>query len=261
MPRFAANLSMMFQEHPFLDRFAAAADCGFRGVEFLFPYDHPAEAVAEAASRAGVEIVLFNMPPGDFAGGERGLASLPGREAEFEQGILTALAYARTLGVGHLHMMAGLLPEESLRQERLERFRASLAKAARAAAAQSVRILVEAINTRDIPGYLLNRQDEALAQLDAVGAANTALQLDLYHRQIMEGDLAAAIRRLLPRVGHIQIAGTPGRHEPDIGEVNYPFLFELLDELGYAGWIGCEYRPRAGTREGLGWAARWGIRG
>mgnify|MGYP005848989395 FL=1 len=261
MPRFAANLSMMFQEHPFLDRFAAAAACGFRGVEFLFPYDHPAETIAETAARAGVEIVLFNMPPGDFAGGERGLASLPGREAEVERGIATALAYARILGVTRLHMMAGLLPEESLRPQRLELFRRSLAKAAAAAAPQAVRILVEAINTRDIPGYLLNRQDDALAQLDAVAAPNTALQLDLYHRQIMEGDLAAAIRRLLPRVGHIQIAGTPGRHEPDLGEVNYPFLFDLLDELGYAGWIGCEYRPRAGTREGLGWAARWGIGG
>lgn len=253
MPRFAANLSMMFQEHPFLDRFAAAAEAGFAGVEFLFPYDHPVEAIAERLRRHGLTQALFNLPPGDWAAGERGIASLPGREAEFRDGVATALRYARALGCRTLHCMAGLLPGEDERAARERLYVESLRHAAEACAAAGVTLLIEPINTRDMPGYLLSHQAQARRLIEAVGAANLRLQLDLYHCQIMEGDLARHIREFLPIVGHVQIAGVPERHEPDRGEVNYRYLFELLDELGYAGWVGCEYRPKGRTEDGLGW--------
>jgi hydroxypyruvate isomerase len=253
MPRFAANLSMMFQEHGFLERFAAAAAAGFAGTEFLFPYEHPPEAIAERLQAHGLTQVLFNLPPGDWAGGERGLASLPGRAAEFRRGVELAIAYARALGCRTLHCMAGLLPGEEERADRERLYVESVRHAARACADADLTLLIEPINSRDMPGYLLNHQEQGRRVIEAVGAANLKLQLDLYHCQIMEGDLARRIRELLPLVGHIQIAGVPGRHEPDIGEVNYRYLFALLDELGYPGWIGCEYRPRGRTEDGLGW--------
>ena len=256
MPRFAANLSMMYGEHAFLDRFAAAAQDGFRAVEYLFPYAVPAAELKSRLDANGLAQVLFNAPPGNWDGGERGLACLPGREDEFRRGFTEqALPYAAALGCPRVHVMAGLMPAGMERAALRGRYVANLAWAAQQAAAHGVDVLIEPINTRDMPGYFLNRQDHAHEIVQEVGAANLKVQFDLYHCQIVEGDLAAKIRLYLPtgRVGHFQIAGVPQRHEPDLGEVSYPFLFSLLDELGYAGHIGCEYRPRAGTREGLGW--------
>jgi hydroxypyruvate isomerase len=253
MPRFAANLSMMFQEHAFLERFVAARAAGFAGVEFLFPYDHPAEAIAARLQRHGLDQALFNLPPGDWAAGERGLASLPGREEEFRQSVGRAIAYARALRCRSVHCMAGLLPDEDQRGSCERLYVENLRLAAEACAEAGLVLLIEPINSRDIPGYLLGRQDQARRVIEAVGAANLRLQLDLYHCQIMEGDLARHIREYLPLVGHIQVAGVPERHAPDRGEVNYRYLFDLLDELGYAGWVGCEYRPQGRTEDGLGW--------
>ena len=257
MPRFAANLSMMFQEVGFLDRFAAAAAAGFDAVEFAFPYAYPAEAVAGRLAEHRLTPALFNMPPGDLDAGERGLASLPGREEAFRDGVTRAIAYAQTLGCSTLHIMAGLLPEETLRAVHERQYVENLRHAAQACASAGITPVIEAINSRDIPGYFLNYQGQARRIVEAVGAANLKLQLDLYHCQIMEGDLARHIRDLLPIVGHIQVAGVPDRHEPDLGEVEYRYLFDLLDEHGYAGWIGCEYRPRGRTEAGLGWFQRY----
>jgi hydroxypyruvate isomerase len=253
MPRFAANLSMMYQEVAFLDRFAAAARDGFRAVEFMFPYAQPAAEVAARLRAAGLENVLFNLPPGDFERGERGLAALPGREEEFAAAVATALDYAEALGCPRLHAMAGIPGPDADRARCRATYVANLRLAASRAAAVGKEVLIEPINTRDIPGYFLNRQDEAQAIRAEVGAPNLKIQFDLYHCQIVEGDLAVKLKRDLAHIGHVQIAGVPERHEPDRGEVNYPFLFEHLDALGYAGWIGCEYRPRAGTTAGLGW--------
>ncbi|MFD0668178.1 2-oxo-tetronate isomerase [Ramlibacter sp. MAHUQ-53] len=264
MPRFAANLSMLYPELDFLDRFEAAARDGFEGVEFLFPYAHdPAEVVARLRAH-GLQQVLFNLPPGDWDGGERGMACIPGREAEFREGLGRALRYAQVLDCPRLHVMAGLLPpghtRESVRGTYVANLRAAAAEAARA----GVRLMIEPINTRDMPGFFLNRQDHAHELLEEIGADNVQVQMDLYHCQIVEGDLAAKIRRYLPtgRVGHFQVAGVPQRHEPDLGELNYPYLFEVIDETaaacGWQGWVGCEYRPQrgavpGGTSAGLGW--------
>ncbi len=253
MPRFAANLSMMYNEHAFLHRFAAAASDGFEAVEFLFPYDHPASEVAAALRGAGLKQVLFNAPPGDWAAGEKGVASLPGREREFDEGLDKAIDYAQALECPRIHLMAGLVADESRRAEQRATYVANLRRAAKRLAAYGLTGLIEPINTRDIPGFLLNTQADAHAVIAEVGEPNLKVQMDLYHCQIVEGDLAMKIRKHLSGVGHVQIAGVPERHEPDLGELNYPYLFALLDELGYEGWIGCEYRPRAGTSEGLGW--------
>jgi hydroxypyruvate isomerase len=261
VPKFAANLSFIFQEVGFLDRFVAAAQCGFKAVEYLGAYEHPPEVVAAALEKNRLVQALFNMPPGDWAKGERGIAALPGREAEFRAGIDTALAYAKATKCRLLHAMAGLVPKEHDRGAALRTYIANLSYAAERLATEGITVIIEPINNRDIPGYFLNRTTEAINVIDEVGHPNLQLQLDLYHVQIMEGDLAYKIRALAGRYPHIQIAGNPGRHEPDIGEINYPFLFDLLDEIGYAGWIGCEYRPQVATRAGLGWAARYGIEG
>lgn len=253
MPRFAANLSMMFTDVPFLERFGRAAAAGFEGVEFLFPYEHPAEAIAAELARHGLTQALFNLPPGDFAKGERGTASLPGREAEFREGVETALAYARATGCRTLHCMAGLLPSETERAAREALYVENLRHAARRCAEAGVTLVIEPINTRDIPGYLLNYQRDGRRIIEAVGEPNLKLQLDLYHCQIMEGDLARHIEAFADITAHVQIAGVPERHEPDVGEINYPYLFEVLDRIGYAGWVGCEYRPRARTEDGLAW--------
>ncbi|MBL8697417.1 MAG: hydroxypyruvate isomerase family protein [Alphaproteobacteria bacterium] len=253
MPRFAANLSMMYQEVPFLDRFAAAARDGFKAVEFLFPYAFDAADIAARLRDNGLGNVLFNLPPGNWDAGERGFAALPGREAAFEASIAPALRYAAALGTPRIHVMAGIPPKDADRAACRATYVRNLRLAAARAADAGLDVLIEPINTRDIPGYFLNRQDEAHAIRAEVGAANLKVQLDLYHCQIVEGDLAMKIRRDLAHVGHMQIAGVPDRQEPDRGEVNYPFLFALIDELGYAGWIGCEYRPRAGSSAGLGW--------
>lgn len=253
MPRFAANLSMMFQEHGFVDRFGAAAAAGFAGVEFLFPYEHPADVLAGRLAAHDLTQVLFNLPPGDWAAGERGLASLPGREQDFQASVAKAIEYAQALGCPRVHCMAGLVPEGADRAERERLYVEHLRQAARACATAGLELLIEPINSRDMPGYLLSRQDQARRVIEAVALPNLKLQLDLYHCQIMEGDLARHVREYLPLVGHIQVAGVPERHEPDLGEVNYRYLFDLIDEVGYEGWIGCEYRPRRGTVEGLGW--------
>jgi hydroxypyruvate isomerase len=257
MPRFAANLTMMYNEHAFLDRFAAAAKDGFRGVEVLLPYDHPVADIHARLEDNGLTLALFNAAPGDYAGGERGLASIPGREDEFRRSIDLALGYARVLGNRCLHVMAGLMPAGADRAKHRAVYLQNLAHAARQAASLGVTVVIEPINTRDIPGFFLNRQDEAHAICREVGAANLKVQMDLYHCQIVEGDLATKLRANIAGVAHMQIAGVPERHEPDSGEVNYPYLFALMDELGYAGWVGCEYRPRAGTSAGLGWAKAW----
>ena len=253
MPRFAANLTMMYTEHGFLERFAAAAQDGFKAVEFLFPYDFPAEALKTRLGDHGLTQALFNAPPGDWAGGERGIASLPGREDEFRRSIDTALDYTRQLGNRKLHVMAGLIAADQSRERHREVYLQNLAYAAKAAQAEGITVVIEPINTRDIPGFFLNRQDDAQSVCAEVGAPNLKVQFDCYHCQIVEGDLAFKLKRDMAGIGHIQIAGVPERHEPDIGELNYPYLLDLVDKLGYDDWIGCEYRPRAGTSEGLGW--------
>ncbi|MDN3556190.1 2-oxo-tetronate isomerase [Halomonas maura] len=262
MIRLAANLSMLFREHAFLDRFAAAAAAGFTGVEYLFPYAHSPEALRTALKENGVEQVLFNLPPGDWEAGERGLASLPGREAEFRDGVIEGLRYAAHLDCPRVHAMAGLLPEDAdaeVREAHHATYLANLRFAAGEAAKAGRALLIEPINTRDMPGYFLSRQDQAVAVLEAVGADNLRLQFDLYHCQIMEGDLIRHLERLLPHIGHVQIAGVPERHEPDIGEVHYPPVLERLAALDYRGWVGCEYRPAAETRDGLGWGRDYGL--
>ena len=257
MLHFAANLSMMYTEHPFLDRFGAAAADGFRAVEFLFPYEYAPEEIASRLREHGLVQALFNLPPGDFAGGERGIAALPGREAEFAQGLETALPYAQATGCKLLHAMAGLVPAGADRAAMHSTYVQNLRLAATRLAPHGITLLIEPINTRDIPGYFLNHQEAAHDIVTEVGAPNLKVQMDLYHCQIVEGDLVRKIERWLPGVGHLQIAGVPQRREPDEGEVNYEHLFEVLEKLGWDGHIGCEYRPRAGTSEGLGWLRRY----
>lgn len=257
MPRFAANLSLMYTEHAFSERFVAAAEDGFRGVEFLFPYDYAAADLRRRLEQHGLQQVLFNAPPGDWAQGERGIASLPGREDEFRRSIDLALDYARVLGNRKLHVMAGLLQPGADSALQRATYLRNLDYAATLAASAGVTILIEPINLRDMPGYFLNRQDQAQGICAEIGADNLQVQFDIYHCQIVEGDVSTKLRRDMHRpqggIGHIQIAGVPQRHEPDLGELNYPYLFQLIDELGYPGWIGCEYRPQAGTSAGLGW--------
>ena len=274
MPRFAANLSMLYNELPFLDRYAAAAADGFKFVEYLFPYAWPAEQLLELLKTHGLQQVLFNAPPGGgdqaaaiesaWATGTRGTACLPGHEAEFQAGVLLALRYARVLQCPRVHLMAGLLPAGMAPALAQATYVANLRWAAGQAAAQGVQLLIEPINTRDMPGFFLNYQAQAHAVLAEVGAPNLKVQMDLYHCQVMEGDLASKLRHYLPTggVGHIQIAGVPERHEPDLGEINHAYLFKVLDEVaaacGWDGFIGCEYRPArgavaGGTSAGLGW--------
>ncbi|CAN7678550.1 hydroxypyruvate isomerase family protein [Variovorax sp. LjRoot290] len=264
MPRFAANLSMLYPELDFLDRFEAAAKDGFEAVEYLFPYPYERRELAARLSAHGLQQVLFNGPPGDWDRGERGLACLPGREAEFREGLLKALDYAEALDCSRVHVMAGLVPEgverEAVQPVYIENLRWAAAEATKAGR----NLLIEPINTRDIPRFFLNRQDHAHEIVEMVAAPNLQVQMDLYHCQIVEGDVAMKIRKYLPsgRVGHFQIAGVPERHEPDIGELNHPYLFDVIDEVsaqcGWQGWVGCEYRPRrgavaSGTSDGLGW--------
>ncbi len=273
MPKFAANLSMMYTEVPFLDRFEAAALDGFKAVEFLFPYEWDKEVLAARLSAHNLQQALFNAPPGGvdrpsiaaaWESGSRGIACLPGREAEFRAGVSLALDYVQALNCPRLHLMAGLIPQGMTREQVRPTYIANLRWAATEAAKQGRDVLIEPINTRDIPGFFLNRQDHAHEVIQEVGAANLKVQMDLYHCQIVEGDVAMKIRQYLPtgRVSHFQIAGVPGRQEPDIGEVNYPYLFDVIDEVsaqcGWDGWIGGEYRPRlggqaGGTSAGLGW--------
>nr|AGU11644.1 Xylose isomerase-like TIM barrel [uncultured organism] len=252
MPQFAANLTLMFTEHPFLDRFAAAAEAGFRAVEYLFPYEHPAQEVAAALNGAGLTQALFNAPAGDWAAGERGIASLAGRDDEFSAGLTTAMQYASALDCRQLHVMAGVPGADP---EARTRYVQRLREAAEVAAAAGVRVLVEPINPVDMPGYFVDSVRAGVELLEEIDHPNTRLQLDLYHAQITDGDLTRLIHRVASLTGHIQIASVPHRNEPDSGELNHPYLFDLLEASGYTGWIGCEYRPAARTEDGLGWFA------
>ena len=247
MPRFAANLSMMFTEHDFVDRFAAAAAAGFPGVEYLFPYAHDARVLADALNAAGLQQALFNAPPGDWDAGERGMAAVPGRTKEFRESFERALEYADALSPDRLHIMAGHAAGSGAQAAYID----NLAWAAERAPDRV--LCIEPINSRDMPGYFLNRTDQAVAILNTIGLPNLMLQFDFYHVQIMEGDLTRRLEKLIGQVGHVQLAGVPERHEPDQGELNIPHLFAVLDRLGYEGWVGCEYHPAGRTEEGLGW--------
>lgn len=253
MPKLAANITMMFNELPFLERIQASAQAGFKAVEFLFPYDFDAQDIAAELKRHAIKNVLFNMPPGDWDAGERGIAALPGRSDEFRAGVARAIAYAQALGTPNIHAMAGLPPAGADLDQCRATFIENLEYAARQCAPHHINVLIEPINQRDMPGYFLSLQDQAHAIREQVNQPNLKVQMDFYHAQIMEGDIAMTFRKFQPHVGHIQIAGVPERHEPDTGEVNYAYLFHLLDELGYDGWVGCEYRPANGTAQGLGW--------
>ena len=255
MPRFAANLSMMFNEVPFLDRFALAAKAGFKGVEFLFPYEHPAAEIAARLQDNGLQQVLFNAPAGDFAKGERGMAAIPGKQAAFRDSIKIALEYAATLACPRLHIMAGLKPEGVAHDTLTAVYGANLAYAAEECAKLGVKPIIEPINHRDIPGFLLNTTDQAAAIIAAIGPEKLGMQFDLYHCQITEGDVVKRVEKHLPLIAHMQVADTPGRHEPGTGEVNWPFVFKTIDALGFRGWIGCEYRPAGETLAGLSWFA------
>lgn len=255
MRGYAANLSLMFTELPFPARFAAAAAAGFDAVECQFPYDWPAEDLAATLQATGLRQVLINAPAGNFAAGERGLAALPGREAEFMAGLSNALHYARVLDCPCVHVMSGLVSQGAGRATLLANLRA----AAPLAAAAGVELLLEPINTRDIPGYLLTHTREVVDILEAVGAPNVRLQFDLYHRQVMEGDLSRAIREFAPRAAHVQIAQVPDRGEPGHGEIDFGHVLATLADSGYSGWVGCEYRPRNATVAGLDWL--WRIAG
>ena len=255
MPRFAANLSMMFGELPFLDRFAAARAAGFSAVEFLFPYEFPTDEIAKRLADNDLAQVLFNAPPGDAEKGERGITCLPGRQQEFRDGVRRALDYAAALSCPRLHLMAGIAPAGVARDTLTGVYTANLAWAAEEAAKVGVRPVIEPINHRDIPGMFLNTTDQGAAIIAAVGAERLGLQFDLYHCQVTEGDIVKRVEKHLPIIAHMQVADVPGRNEPGTGEVNWPFVFERIDALGYRGWIGCEYRPLGETTAGLGWFA------
>ncbi|QLC72127.1 hydroxypyruvate isomerase [Pseudomonas sp. LPB0260] len=253
MPRFAANLSMLFTEVDFLDRFAAAAEAGFSGVEYLFPYDYPVAEIKARLDANGLEQVLFNLPAGDWAKGERGIACHPERVEEFRAGVDKAIAYAKVLGNTQVNCLAGIRPQ-GLDCATVEQcFVDNLKYAAEKLQAAGIRLVIEAINTRDIPGFYLNNTRQALAIRDKVGSDNLYLQYDIYHMQIMEGDLARTVADNLAAINHVQLADNPGRNEPGTGEINYRFLFEHLERIGYQGWIGCEYKPATTTVAGLGW--------
>ena len=257
MPKFAANLSMMYLEFQFCDRFSAAANDGFKGVEVLFPYQWPSSEIAQWSEAAGVTQVLINSPPGNWNENERGLAALPGRETEFQDGIGMALEYAKALDCPRIHVMAGLRLENVSDRLLYDTYELNLHFAALEAAKQGCNIIIEPINTRDVPGYFLNRQADAHSIIETLNLPNLRLQMDLYHLQIAEGDLIMKIRQYINIIDHFQIAGVPGRHEPNIGEVNFECLYDLIDGLDFKGWIGCEYRPIKGTSSGLVWAEKY----
>jgi len=254
MPKLNANLSMMFNEAEFTERFALAAKAGFKGVEFLFPYAYDKNQLADLARRNRLEVVLFNAPPGDWNAGDRGLACDPARVGEFQEGIGKAIDYALTLGCKQIHCLAGLKPRGVNEERMRESYIANLQFAGKELAKHGLKLLIEAINTRDIPGFYLNTSRQAFDIMHYAQVANLSFQYDIYHMQIMEGDLAPTIEKNLARIGHMQLADTPGRHEPGTGEINYAFLFAHIDRIGYPGWIGCEYRPATTTEAGLGWS-------
>ena len=256
MPRFAANLTMLFTEHAFLDRFEHAAQAGFTAVEFLFPYAFAAADIRQRLDAHGLQLVLHNLPAGDWDAGERGIACHPGREAEFRAGVAQAIDCAKTLGVPQLNCLAGKAPQGVDDATLRATFVANLRYAASELNKAGLKLLIEPINNFDIPGFWLNRTALAISVLDEVGADNTFVQYDIYHAQRCEGELAATMTKYLTRIGHIQLADNPGRNEPGTGEINYAFLFAHLDRIGYSGWIGCEYKPTTTTEAGLGWRQR-----
>ena len=254
MPRFAANLTMMFNEVDFLDRFEAAAKAGFKGVEYLFPYDFAADELKARLDQFGLTQVLHNLPAGDWGAGERGIACHPDRVDEFKAGVDKAIAYATALGCTQVNCLAGIAPEGVDAATLRKTFVENLKFAADKLKGAGITLLIEAINTRDIPGFYLTNTQQALDAIKATGSDNIGVQYDIYHMQIMEGDLAPTMEKHLGSIDHIQLADNPGRNEPGTGEINYPFLFEFLERIGYQGWIGCEYKPATTTVEGLGWA-------
>ncbi len=260
MPKFAANLSFLFQEHDFLDRFEAARRAGFQAVEYLFPYDlaPPAELAARLGDN-GLSQALFNLSPGNWEAGERGITGLPGRQDDFRRSVDNALRYADALGCCQVHVMAAIVPDGADARAYEDTYVENLAYASDAFGREGIRTLIEPLNTVDNPGYLLSTAGHAQRVIETVGSKSLLLQYDFYHRQIMEGSLAAGFAQHRTIIAHIQVSGVPGRHEPDVGEINYPYLFEMLDAAGYDGWIGCEYRPKGGTLEGLGWLEPYGI--
>ena len=260
MPKLAANLSWIYQEVPFLQRFGAAAAHGFKAVEILFPYEAPAAEIAAELKKHKLTQALFNLPPGDARKGERGLAALPGREAEFTAAIDKALDYAQALECRTLHVMSGMIAPGADVKAMHRTFISNLRKICDRTAKMDITMVLEPINHRDIPGYFTNTTDQVRAIIDEVGAPHLRLQLDLYHLQVTEGDLQKRMERLFPITSHVQIAGNPDRNEPDIGEVNHLYLLDVLDRLGYDGYVGLEYKPKTTTGAGLGWAAKYGIK-
>ncbi len=256
MPKFSANLSMLFTELPFLDRFEAAAAAGFDAVEFLFPYAWTAQEIKQRLDQTGLQLVLHNLPAGDWEAGERGIACHPDRVEEFRAGVSLAIDYAKALGVGQLNCLAGKAPTGVSEEQLRKTFVDNLVYAAAELKQAGLKLLIEPVNNLDIPGFYLTRSTQAAAILVEVGADNAFIQYDIYHAQRMEGELAATMQKYLPRIGHIQLADNPGRNEPGTGEINYPFLFAHLDRIGYQGWIGCEYKPATSTLAGLGWRQR-----
>lgn len=257
MLKLAANLSLLFPELPFLDRYRSAREAGFNAVECLFPYEEEAESIASVLAETGMKQVLFNAPPGDWAAGERGIAALPGRVGEFRDGFELALRYATILDCHQIHVMAGIIPLDADKNQYLTILAENLAWASEKAASQNITILLESLNEKDVPGYLYSRTSDVAAVINQLEQPNIKLQLDLYHRQMTEGRLVDAIDDYLPIIGHIQIAGVPGRGEPSPSEINIDYLFDHLERIGYEGWVGCEYHPTLDTLSGLNWAQRW----
>ncbi|MBX9871679.1 MAG: hydroxypyruvate isomerase [Burkholderiaceae bacterium] len=253
MPKFAANLTMLFNELPFMERFAAAKAAGFEAVEYLFPYPFEKDALVQALKSNGLTQVLHNLPAGNWDAGERGIACHPDRVEEFRAGVDQAIAYATALGCRQVNCLAGKVPAGVSPAQAQATFVANLKYAAEKLQAARIKLLIEPINSYDIPGFFLNTTAQAVAVLDAVGSDNLYIQYDIYHAQRMEGELAATVQKHLARIAHVQLADNPGRNEPGTGEINYPFLFRHLDAIGYTGWIGCEYKPRTTTSDGLGW--------
>src|ERR1700684_1509084 len=259
MPRLAANLSMMFNEVPFLERFTAARKAGFEGVEFLFPYDFPAAELRSRMVGEGLTQVLFNMPPGNWAAGERGLSALPGRQSEFREGVKRALDYAATLECRRVHCMAGILPPGVSQTTAAAVYASNLSWAAEQARPAGVKLLIEPINHRDMPGYFLNTEAQGAAIVEAIGTDRLGLQFDLYHVQITEGDITKRMEQFMPVIDHMQIADVPARNEPGTGEIGWEFVFRRIDELGSMGVVGCEYRPGGGWVAGLEWRQKFGV--
>ena len=257
MAKFAANLTMLFNEVDFLDRFEKAHQCGFKAIEYLFPYAYEPQVLADKLAQYSFEQALFNMPPGDWNVGERGFAAIPGREEEFKQSVDTALLYAQALNCKKIHAMSGIIDQQFTRQQHIETFVNNIRYAADKFAKHGIELLIEPLNSRDVPGYFIAHQREAVELIKQVDRPNVRLQFDVYHAQIMDGDLTVMIRDLANYIGHVQIASVPLRHEPSEGEINFPHVFNVLDNAGYNGWIGCEYNPKQSTEEGLVWVENY----